>query len=57
MLKYIKGKIQNLLIRLFNSEKFKEILWELLMLIIDIVRGNDGKTKPTHKEPVFNFIF
>ncbi|MEY2300704.1 hypothetical protein AB8A69_00615 [Bacillus tropicus] len=45
MLKYIKGKIQNLLIRLFNSEKFKEILWELLMLIIDIVRGNDGKTK------------
>lgn len=45
MLKFIKEKIQNLLIRLFKSEKFKQILWDLLILIIEIVRGKDGTTK------------
>lgn len=45
MLKYIKEKIQNLLFKLFNREEFKQILWDLLILIIEIVRDTDGKTK------------
>lgn len=45
MYKYIKEKIQNLLFKLLNSEKFKQMLWDLLILIIETVRDDDRKTK------------
>lgn len=45
MYKYIKEKIQNFLFKLLNSEKFKQMLWDLLILIIETVRDDDRKTK------------
>ncbi len=45
MLKYIREKIWSFLLRLFNNEEFKQMLWDTLILIIKIVRDKEGKTK------------
>lgn len=44
MLKCLKVKIKNTLVGLLNSEKFKQTHC-FFILIIETVRGNDGKTK------------
>lgn len=45
MLKYIREKVKSFLIRLFKNKKFKQLLWNLLIQIIEVVRGNDEKTQ------------